>query len=271
MLGAAGRTFGPPPAWGQDNVASEPAAVSVRDLTKRYPNGPLAMQGVSIDIPRGQFLAVIGLSGAGKSTFLRSLNRLVDPTSGTIHINGRDVTAARGRELRRIRRRIGIVFQQFNLVRRLTVEQNVLTGRLGYLGGWRAALPLFDATDRAIATRALQRVGLADRALARADALSGGQQQRVAIARALAQVPEIMLADEPVASLDPETSKIVLGYLRQINREDGITTVVNLHQLDYAREYADRIVGFRAGRIVFDGTPAEVTSDVYDLVYVGND
>jgi len=252
-------------------VASEPAAISVRNLTKQYPNGPLAMQGVRIDVPRGQFLAVIGLSGAGKSTFLRSLNRLVDPTAGTIHINGQDVTAARGRELRQIRRRIGIVFQQFNLVRRLTVEQNVLTGRLGYLSGWRAAVPLFDAEDREIATRALQRVGLADRAFARADALSGGQQQRVAIARALAQVPEIMLADEPVASLDPETSKVVLGYLRQINREDGITTVVNLHQLDYARDYADRIVGFRAGRIVFDGTPAEVTNDVYDLVYVRND
>lgn len=249
-------------------MATAPPAISVRNLTKRYPNGPLAMDDVSIDIPRGQFLAVIGLSGAGKSTFLRSLNRLVDPTGGTIAINGEDVTAARGRALRHIRRRIGIIFQQFNLVRRLTVEQNVLTGRLGYHTGWRAFAPIFTAEDRAIARRALQRIGLGERGGTRADALSGGQQQRVAIARALAQNPEIMLADEPVASLDPETSKVVLGYLRQINREDGITTVVNLHQLDYAKDYADRIVGFRAGRIVFDGPPAEVNDDVYNLVYI---
>ncbi len=252
-------------------MAAEQPAISVRNLTKRYPNGTLAMQEISLDVPRGQFLAVIGLSGAGKSTFLRSLNRLVDPTSGTIQINGRNVTSARGRELRRIRRQIGIIFQQFNLVRRLTVEQNVLTGRLGYLNGWRAAVPVFGKDDRLVAAQVLERVGLLDRAHTRADALSGGQQQRVAIARALAQVPAIMLADEPVASLDPETSKVVLGYLRQINREDGITTIVNLHQLDYARDYADRIVGFRGGRVVFDGTPAEVTSDVYDLVYVRQD
>ncbi|MFN8511576.1 MAG: phosphonate ABC transporter ATP-binding protein [Chloroflexia bacterium] len=252
-------------------MATEAATISVRKLTKQYPKGPLAMQDVTLDVPRGQFVAVIGLSGAGKSTFLRSLNRLVDPTSGTIHVNGIDVTAARGRQLRRVRRTIGIIFQQFNLVRRLTVEQNVLTGRLGYHTGWRAALPLFSAEDRAVAFRALERVGLADRAYTRADALSGGQQQRVAIARALAQNPEIMLADEPVASLDPETSKVVLGYLREINREDGITTIVNLHQLDYAREYADRIVGFRSGRIVFDGLPDEVTSDVYDLIYIRKD
>ncbi|MGN6565194.1 MAG: phosphonate ABC transporter ATP-binding protein [Thermomicrobiales bacterium] len=243
-------------------------AIRVRNLSKQYPGGPLAMRDVSLDVPRGQFVAVIGLSGAGKSTFLRSLNRLVDPTSGTIHINGVDVTAARGRELRHIRRRIGIIFQQFNLVRRLSVEQNVLSGRLGYQSGWRAAVPAFTHEDRVVAVQALERVGLGERRFARADALSGGQQQRVAIARALAQNPEIMLADEPVASLDPETSKTVLGYLRQVNQEDGITTLVNLHQLDYAREYADRIVGFREGRIVFDGTPDAVTDDVYNLVYV---
>lgn len=243
-------------------------AIAVRDLSKHYPNGPLAIRDVSLDVPEGQFLAVIGLSGAGKSTFLRCLNRLVDPTRGTILIHGENVTSARGRDLRRIRRRIGIIFQQFNLVRRLSVFQNVLTGRLGYQRGWRAFIPAFTPEDRLIALRALERVGLADRARTRADALSGGQQQRVAIARALAQNPEIMLADEPVASLDPETSKVVLTYLRQINREDGITTVVNLHQLDYARAYADRIVGFREGRIVFDGPPDAVTPEVYDLVYV---
>lgn len=243
-------------------------AIAVRDLSKQYPGGPLAIRDVALDVPEGQFLAVIGLSGAGKSTFLRCLNRLVDPTRGTILIHGENVTSARGRDLRRIRRRIGIIFQQFNLVRRLSVFQNVLTGRLGYQRGWRAFIPAFTPEDRLIALRALERVGLADRARTRADALSGGQQQRVAIARALAQNPEIMLADEPVASLDPETSKVVLTYLRQINREDGITTVVNLHQLDYARAYADRIVGFREGRIVFDGPPDAVTSEIYDLVYV---
>lgn len=243
-------------------------AIKVRDLSKRYPNGPLAMRDVTLDVPRGQFVAIIGLSGAGKSTFLRCINRLVDPTGGSVEVLGRDITHARGSELRRMRRRVGMIFQQFNLVRRMSVAQNVLTGRLGYQTGWRAIFPAFTSEDRRIAARALARVGLLERAGARADALSGGQQQRVAIARALAQNPEIMLADEPVASLDPESSKVVLGYLRQINREDGITTVVNLHQLDYAREYADRIVGFREGRVVFDGRSGEVTDDVYSLVYV---
>lgn len=243
-------------------------AIGVRGLSKQYAHGPLAIRDVSVDVPAGQFLAVIGLSGAGKSTFLRCMNRLVDPTSGTILIHGADVTRARGQELRRIRRRIGIIFQQFNLVKRSSVMRNVLAGRLGYQQGWRALAPLFTAEDRRMATHALERVGLADRARTRADALSGGQQQRVAIARALAQEPDIMLADEPVASLDPETSKAVLSDLRRINREDGITTVVNLHQLNYAREYADRIIGFLEGRIVFDGPPDAVTPDVYKLIYV---
>jgi phosphonate transport system ATP-binding protein len=227
-----------------------------------------ALRGINLSVPPGQMLAIIGLSGAGKSTFLRCVNRLVEPTSGQMLVEGRDVTHISGAEFRRLRTGIGMIFQQFNLVKRMSVLTNVLTGRLGYVPIAASWFHRFSAEDVDLALDCLRRVGIEEKAYVRADTLSGGQQQRVAIARALAQRPRIMLADEPVASLDPETSRVVLGYLRQINRDDGITTVVNLHQLDYAREYADRIVGFRQGEIVFDGTPDEVNEDVYRVVYV---
>jgi phosphonate transport system ATP-binding protein len=214
-------------------------------------------------------LAIIGSSGAGKSTFLRCINRLVEPTSGQVLVNGRDVTHIGGAEFRRLRVGIGMIFQQFNLVKRLSVLKNVLTGRLGYTPAATSWLHRFSPADLALAYDCLRRVGIEDKALARADTLSGGQQQRVAIARALAQQPQIMLADEPVASLDPETSRAVLDDLRRINREDGITTIVNLHQLEYAREYADRVVALRAGRVLFDGKPGDIDRDVYQAVYVG--
>lgn len=236
-----------------------------------YGNAVVALDDVSLTVSQGQMVAIIGLSGAGKSTFLRCVNRLVEPTSGQMLVEGRDVTHIRGADFRRLRAGVGMIFQQFNLVKRLNVLTNVLTGRLGYVPVLPSLLHRFSADDVEIAFDCLRRVGIAERAYQRADALSGGQQQRVAIARALAQRPKIMLADEPVASLDPETSRVVLGDLRRINREDGITTVVNLHQLDYAREYADRIVGFRQGRLVFDGRPEDVDDDVYRTVYGGKE
>ncbi len=244
-------------------------AIEARGLTKRFGSDVVALRNVSVAIPRGQLVGIIGLSGAGKSTFLRCIKRLVEPTEGSVLIEGRDVTHLSGRELRKLRVGIGMIFQQFNLVRRLPVLTNVLTGRLGYTPLLKSWFQLFSREDIEIALDCLARVGIVDKAYQRADTLSGGQQQRVAIARALAQRPRIMLADEPVASLDPETSRLVLDDLRTINREDGITTIINLHQLDYAREYADRIIGFRKGEIVFDGSPNEVNDDVYRTVYVG--
>ncbi|HLY67934.1 MAG TPA: phosphonate ABC transporter ATP-binding protein [Chloroflexota bacterium] len=243
-------------------------AIEARGLRKLFGQSVVALREVSLSIPAGQMLAIIGLSGAGKSTFLRCINRLVEPTAGQVLVAGRDVTHIRGAEFRRLRAGIGMIFQQFNLVKRLSVLENVLTGRLGVVPVAASWFHHFSSEDLDLAKQCLRRVGIEDKAHARADALSGGQQQRVAIARALAQQPRIILADEPVASLDPETSRVVLDYLRRINREDGITTVVNLHQLEYAREYADRVVGLRHGQIVFDGSPDQVNDDVYQAVYV---
>ncbi|HEY7296263.1 MAG TPA: phosphonate ABC transporter ATP-binding protein [Dehalococcoidia bacterium] len=254
-------------------VAAEPShhlaepQVVARGIGKRFPNGAEALFDVNVDVRQGEFLVVIGPSGAGKSTFLRCINGLVRPTAGTITFEGQDICRAKGGAVRRARRQMGMIFQQFNLVRRSSVLQNVLCGRLGYQSGWRAVVPAFKQSDVELALEALERVGIADKAHVRADSLSGGQQQRVAIARALAQQPRLMLADEPVASLDPETSITVLDDLHRINREQGITTIVNLHQLDFAREYADRVIGFKQGRLVFDGLPSELDRDVYERVY----
>ena len=241
--------------------------IRVEQLVKRYPDGTQALYGVSAEIPAGQFVAVIGPSGAGKSTFLRCLNGLVRPTSGHVWVDGEEVTAAAGGRLRRIRRRQGMIFQQFNLIKRMSVLQNVCVGRLGYMEGWRRLLPVFTDRDIGLAMTALQRVNIAEKAHVRADSLSGGQQQRVAIARALAQEPQIMLADEPIASLDPETSIVVMEDLRRINRDLGITTVASLHQLEYAREYAHRVLAFKDGRIVFDGDPAALDRSAYERIY----
>ena len=246
------------------------AFVEVRGLRLVYPGGTEALRGIDLDIAEGSFVAAIGLSGAGKSSFLRCLNQLVRPTGGSIIVDGRQIVAARGAELRRVRRETGMVFQQFNLVRRMSVLRNVLVGRLGYHMGFGAIWPRFTAEDLAVSRAALERVGLADRAKSRADRLSGGQQQRVAIARALAQRPRLMLADEPVASLDPETSITVLSHLREINRRDGITTVAALHQLDLAERFADRVVAFRDGRIVFDGAPDALGAEGYERIYRGD-
>jgi len=228
-----------------------------------------AVDDVSLDIRPGQFVGVIGRSGAGKSTLLRLINRLIDPSVGTIRFGARDITALRGRELRTWRRDCAMIFQQFNLVERLDVLTNVLVGRLADHGFLSSMAMRFSDAERAIAIRALDRLDLAPQALQRAGTLSGGQQQRVAIARALVQNPRIMLADEPIASLDPGNATRVMEALRTINREDGITVLVNLHTLDTARSYCDRIVAMRDGRVMFDGTARQLTDDVVHDIYGG--
>ena len=241
--------------------------LQVQHLTKVYPGGTVALRDVSFTVDEGEFLAVIGLSGSGKSTLLRCINRLIEPTEGKVLWNGVDVTAARGEDLRCIRRQIGMVFQQFNLVKRSSVLTNVLSGRLGYAQPWLSLLHVFSPQDQRRATQALERVGISDKAYNRADQLSGGQQQRVGIARALMQEPKLILADEPVASLDPVLAHSILQYLEQLNRQDGITVVCSLHFLDLVHRYATRVIGLKDGELVFEGVPAELTRQRFKEVY----
>jgi phosphonate transport system ATP-binding protein len=237
--------------------------LELQGLTRRF-GAVTAVDGVRLVIPDGQMVGVIGRSGAGKSTLLRMINRLTEPSEGRVLFGGRDMSALSGTALRRWRTDCAMIFQQFNLVQRLDVLTNVLVGRLnhrpGVLGTLSSLLKAFTAEERAMAIRALDRFDLASVALQRAETLSGGQQQRVAIARALLQEPKVILADEPIASLDPRNARVVMDALRQVNREDGITVLTNLHHLDTARQYCDRIVAMQSGRVVFDGTPAELTS-----------
>ncbi|MGB0497713.1 MAG: phosphonate ABC transporter ATP-binding protein, partial [Rubricella sp.] len=236
-------------------------------LTKSFSSTARAVDNVTLEIPDGQMVGIIGRSGAGKSTLLRLLNRLIDPTEGEIVFGDRDIATLKGRDLRQWRSDCAMIFQQFNLVGRLDVITNVLTGRLFHLPPHRAMLTLFTEAERAFAIRALDRLTMAHTALQRAETLSGGQQQRVAIARALVQEPRMLLADEPIASLDPLNAKIVMDSLRDINRQDGITVICNLHTLDTARQYCDRIIGMQEGRVVFDGTPEQLTVGVARDIY----
>jgi len=243
--------------------------IKIRGLTKRY--GAFdALKGIDLDVKQGEFLVVLGPSGAGKSTLLRCINRLADPTSGDIHIDGK-LARSDAASLRRLRCQVAMIFQHYNVVPRLSVQKNVLTGRLGAMPSVLSWLQLFPRKDVEIALECLRRVELEDKAELRTDTLSGGQKQRVGIARALAQQPKIILADEPVASLDPKTSRTVLNYLRQASRELGITVVCNLHQIDYAKEFGERIVGVSAGQIVFEGGPDQLTGDVLHRIYPGLD
>jgi phosphonate transport system ATP-binding protein len=241
--------------------------LEVRHLTKVYEGGVRALTDVSFQVEDGEFLVIIGLSGSGKSTLLRCINRLVEPTSGQVIYNGEDITAASSEELRVIRRRIGMVFQHFNLVRRSSVLTNVLVGRLGYVNPWASLIGRFPKEDVDKAMRNLKRVGIAEKAHARADELSGGQQQRVGIARALMQDPQLMLADEPVSALDPATSHSVLKYLEDINREEGITVLCNLHFLDLARRYGTRIIALKDGRLIFEGEPGDIDRERFKQIY----
>jgi phosphonate transport system ATP-binding protein len=241
--------------------------LKVEHLTKIYEGDVLAINDVSFQVPDGQFLVIIGLSGSGKSTLLRCINRLVEPTEGRVIWNGVDVTAASDEELRQIRRHIGMIFQQFNLVKRARVIANVLAGRLGYTNPAWSLINRFSRADMQTALEKLERVGIRDKAHVRADTLSGGQQQRVGIARALMQEPELMLADEPVASLDPATSHSVMKYLEALNKQDGITILCSLHFLSLARTYADRIIALKDGGIVFDGDPVAIDEVRFKEIY----
>ena len=243
--------------------------IRVRALSKRYPSGTVGLDGVSLDVGAGEFVALIGSSGAGKSTLLRCLNGLVTPTAGVVSIDGRPVTGASRESLRSVRASVGFVFQQFNLQRRLSVMDNVLAGTLSRVDPWRSLLGRFPGLEVERARRTLGRVGLAGLEGRRADTLSGGQQQRVAIARALAQGPRVLLADEPMSSLDPASSRSVMELLRDVNREDGLTVIASLHVLDLAVTYGQRIVGLRAGRVVHDGPPAGLTQAAAEAIFGG--
>jgi phosphonate transport system ATP-binding protein len=244
--------------------------LEIKHLTKIYDDGTVALRDVSFEVQDGEFLIIIGLSGSGKSTLLRCINRLIEPTEGQIVWDGVDIAQVDPAELREVRRQIGMIFQQFNLVKRSTVLTNVLSGRLGYVNPWPSLLHRFPKKDREMARQALERVGIAEQAHKRADELSGGQQQRVGVARALVQQPRIILADEPVASLDPVLAVSILDYLEQLNQEDGISVLCSLHYLDLVKLYATRVIGLRDGQIVYRGTQEDInrmTDEEFKEIY----
>lgn len=256
--------------------------LEIKDLHKTYGEKTQVLRGINLQIEQGEFVCIIGLSGAGKSTLLRCVNRLIEASSGAILVprafsgvsaDGAkvDVLRLNAEDLRLLRRKVGMVFQQFNIVKRLSVIENVLSGGLGYQPGFRSVLRIFSREEKRQALTNLDRVGLLDHAYKRADQLSGGEQQRVAIARTLMQQPAIILADEPVASLDPRLSRVVLDILKRVCREDGITAMVSLHALELTREYADHIIGLKQGQIFFDGRPRDLTDAIVDSVYHGRD
>ncbi|WP_298401298.1 phosphonate ABC transporter ATP-binding protein [uncultured Chloroflexus sp.] len=243
----------------------------IEQLVKRYPTGDTALRGVSLSVAEGQVVALIGPSGAGKSTLIRCVNRLVEPTSGKIWLRDTEITALHPRQLRRIRRRIGMIFQEYALVERLSVMENVLSGRLGYVNFWQSWFRRFPQTDIDQAFTLLDRVGLSDFIDKRADELSGGQRQRVGIARALIQSPDLLLVDEPTASLDPKTSRQIMRLITELARERGLAVIINIHDVPLAQMFVQRIVGLRAGEIVYDGPPDGLTPDRLSEIYGAED
>lgn len=239
----------------------------LENVSKIYGDGTRALNGVSLEIEAGEFVVILGKSGAGKSTLLRCINRLVDPTAGRIFFDGQEVTALDGKRLRALRSRVGMIFQEYNLVSRMSVRTNVLSGALGRTHPWAALVNYFAKEDVDAARHNLERLEIGNKAGQRADQLSGGQKQRVGIARALMQRPKLILADEPVASLDPATARTILDILRAINREDGVTVLCNLHLPELAREYARRIIAMKNGEVVYDGPPGGLTPKVVDDLY----
>ncbi|MEV8252855.1 phosphonate ABC transporter ATP-binding protein [Rhodoglobus sp. NPDC076762] len=257
----------PSAAAGAITPAAASWAISMRDLTVRYGNGVTALKNVSLDIAAGEMVSVVGLSGSGKSSLIRTINGLVPVTSGSLTVGDRDLATTRGRDLRALRGGIGMIFQSFNLAGRASVLDNVLVGRLAHTPTWRTLLGLHHASDKQLAFEALESVGILGKCWDRASSLSGGQQQRVAIARALTQQPHLMLADEPVASLDPPTAHAVMNDLRRINRTLGITVITNVHLMDLARTYTTRMIGLRAGEVVYDGPAASATDADFEAIY----
>jgi len=241
--------------------------LSIKNVKKTYPNGVQALKGVSFDVYPGEFLVIIGLSGSGKSTMLRCINRLIEPSEGQIIFNGEDTTSMGASKIRQLRNKIGMIFQHFNLIDRHSVLSNVLMGALGRTPLLKSMFGIFSKKDQEKAQKALDLVGIGDRAHFRADQLSGGQKQRVAIARALTQDPEILLADEPVASLDPATCHTVMDYLKKVNRELGITVICNLHFLSLVRQYADRVIALKDGELVYQGQPSEIDEKWFEEIY----
>ncbi|TQR16499.1 phosphonate ABC transporter ATP-binding protein [Psychrobacillus soli] len=241
--------------------------IKFSNVEKKYPNGLLALNDINLTIEKGEYVAVIGLSGAGKSTFIRCINRMHDITDGTLIVNDVEVAGLKGKEVRQFRRNIGMIFQSFNLVTRTTVLKNVLVSFVPDLPFWRKIFGLFTKEQKMQALSALDQVGILDKAYTRVDQLSGGQQQRVALARTLAQNPDIILADEPVASLDPVTAGQVMDDFKKINQEMNITVIMNIHHVDLALAYADRIIGIRKGEVVFDGKSSMVNQSVLDHIY----
>lgn len=241
--------------------------LQLKKLTKTYKTGDQALKAVDLDIPAGQVLALIGPSGAGKSTLIRCINRLVEPTSGSVLLKGENITKLGSSGLRRARRTMGMIFQEYALVERLTVMENVLSGRLGYVGFWRSFLRKYPQSDIDEAFRLLDRVGLLEMADKRADELSGGQRQRVGIARALIQNPALLLVDEPTASLDPKTSRQIMRLICELCEERGLAAVINIHDVALAQMFVERIVGLKMGELQFDGTPEQLTEDVLTQIY----
>ena len=247
--------------------ASASWSIRLDDVSVTYPNGTKALNGVSLEIAAGEMVSIVGLSGSGKSTLIRTINGLVPVTSGSVSVGPYTVTGLRGRQLRQLRGHIGMIFQGFNLADRVNVYQNVLVGRFTHTSTLRALLGVSTARDRELALSALDSVGMLEKVWSRAGQLSGGQKQRVAIARALTQEPSVMLADEPVASLDPPTAHTVMDDLRRINVEEGLTVLVNIHLMDLARQYTTRMIGLRGGEIVFDGSAVEATEHDFEQIY----
>ncbi len=244
--------------------------IQFKNVNKTYPNGYQALEDISLDIAQGEFVAIIGLSGAGKSTLIRAINKMHDISSGSLMVDGVDVSTLSGKALRKFRRNIGMIFQSFNLITRTSVLNNVLTASVPELPLWRSVLGVYPQKDKIAALEALDKVGILEKAYVRVDQLSGGQQQRVALARTLAQNPSIILADEPVAALDPVTAKQVMDDFTRINKDFNISVLINIHHVDLALEYADRVIGIRAGKIVYDGPSAQVDEAVLDRIYKGS-